>query len=219
MNAEEIARFVRATGPEHSELQSEMAAYADENGFPIIGPEAGGVLRLLARLTGARRVFEFGSGYGYSASWFLRGMPEDGEVILTEFDADELEMARDFFDRAGLSDRATFEEGDAVAIVDDHEGPFDLVLVDHQKHRYAEAFEKVREKVPAGGVIVADNVVSGPIDFDALLTHVEEGAPLDEDDEHTRGIADYLETVRGDPDFETIVLPVSEGIAVSYRVA
>ena len=214
---DDVARFVRATGPDHDEIHEEMVAYAEEQGFPIIGPEAGGVLRLFARLTGAERVFEFGSGYGYSAYWFLQGMAEDGEVVLTEFDADELDMAREFFERAGVTDRAAFEEGDAVAIVDDYDGPFDVVLIDHQKHRYAEAFEKVREKVRVGGVVVADNVMKGPIDFDALLAHVE-GGELGDVNDDTRGIADYLRTTREDEAFETVVLPVGNGIAVSTRV-
>lgn len=216
---DDLARFVRATAPQHDEIQREMVEYAEREGFPIIGPEAGAVLRLFARLTDARHVFEFGSGYGYSAYWFLQGMSEAGEVVLTEFDADELDMARDFFARAGLTDRATFEEGDAVAIVDDYDGPFDLVLVDHQKHRYAEAFEKVREKVAVGGVVVADNVMKGPIDFDALLDFFEgDESALETATDDTHGIADYLETVRADEAFETVVLPVGNGIAVSTRV-
>jgi predicted O-methyltransferase YrrM len=215
---DDLARFVRATAPEHDEIQREMVDYAEREGFPIIGPEAGAVLRLFARLTDAERVFEFGSGYGYSAYWFLQGM-NGGQIVLTEFDADELDMARDFFARAGLTARATFEEGDAVATVDDYDGPFDLVLVDHQKHRYAEAFEKVRDKVAVGGVVVADNVMKGPVDFDALLAYFEgdDNAVADAGDD-TQGIADYLDTVRADDAFETVVLPVGEGIAVSTRV-
>ena len=213
---DDLARFVRTTGPAHDEIQAEMADYADERGFPIVGPEVGGTLRLLARLTDARRVFEFGSGFGYSAYWFLRGM-DGGEVVLTEVDADELAMAREFFERADLTDYATFEEGDAIGIVDDYDGPFDLVLVDNEKHRYVEAFEAVREKVPVGGVVVADNVMAGPVDFETLLAHVD-GDSMDDVDEATRGIADYLDTVRGDEAFETVVLPLGEGIAVSTRV-
>ncbi len=215
---EAIQRFVRVAGPDHDEIQDEMAAYADEHGFPTVGQEVGGVLRLLARLTDAERIFEFGSGYGYSAYWFLKGMDDDGHVILTEFDADELDMARDFFSRAGLTEQATFEHGDAVAIVDDHDGPFDVVLVDHQKSRYAEAFERVRDKVPVGGVVVADNLTS-PADADALLAYLEDGDESVLPDDTTRGIADYLGVVRGDDDFETIVLPVGEGLAVSTRIA
>jgi predicted O-methyltransferase YrrM len=212
---EKTRRLIRAAGPEHDEIQAEMVAYAEEHGFPIIGPESGGVLRLLARLTGAKRIFEFGSGYGYSAYWFLRGAP-DAEIVLTEFDAEELDMARDFFERAGLAERATFENGDAVELVDEYDGPFDVVLVDHQKHRYAEAFEKVREKVAVGGAVVADNVMRGPVDFDEVLAALEEGTTPE--DAETRGIAEYLATVRGDEAFETIVLPVGSGLAVSTRV-
>ncbi|WP_049893450.1 O-methyltransferase [Halogranum rubrum] len=212
-----VARFVRASGPEHDEIQTAMAEHAEERGFPIIGPDAGGFLRLLARLTDARRIFEFGSGFGYSAYWFLQGTAEDGSIVLTEFDADELAMAREFFEQAGLSERATFEEGDAIDIVDDYDGPFDVVLVDNEKHRYVEAFEAVRDNVPVGGVVVADNVMAGPVDFDALLTHVE-GGEMDDADESTRGIAAYLDHVQRDDAFETMVVPLGQGLAVSTRV-
>jgi predicted O-methyltransferase YrrM len=214
---DDLARFVRATGPDHDPIQAEMADYADEHGFPTIGPGPGAVLRLLARLTVAESVFEFGSGYGYSASWFARGM-RDGTVVLTEFDADELDMGREFLGRADYPVEFEFVHGDAVAAVEDYDGPFDLVLIDHQKERYAEAFETVREKVRPGGVVVADNVVAGPIDFPALVEYVDGGTELPDDDAETAGIADYLDTVRAADAFETTVFPVGEGIAVSNRV-
>lgn len=213
----EMARFVRAVGPDHDDVQAEMAAYAREHDFPAVGAEAGGALMLLARLADATRAFEFGSGFGYSAYWFARGMADDGRIVLTEVDRDELEMAREFLDRGGFAERAEFREGDAVAIVDEYEGPFDVVLVDHQKHRYAEAFETVREKVRPGGFVVADNVTHGPIDFDALAAHVVEGSNLPTDDEDTRGIAEYLSTVRAADGFETALLPLGSGLAVSVR--
>jgi len=214
--ADDLRRFMRATAPDHDGIQAEMAAYSEEHGFPIIGPEAGGVLRLLARLTGAERIFEFGSGYGYSAYWFLKGAPE-AEIVLTEIDGDELGMAREFFERAGLTDRATFEEGDAVSIVDGYDGPFDLVLLDHEKSRYAEGFRKVRGTVRPGGVVVADNITHGPIDFEQLLAHVEGGDPPGDDS--TAGVGTYLDVLADEEAFETSVLPVGSGITISVRVA
>lgn len=217
MDLDSLERFVRATGPTHDAVQAEMVAYARENGFPIIGPDAGAVLRLLARLTDAERVFEFGSGYGYSASWFFRGGAD--RVVLTEIDEDELAMAESFLERTGHAERATFELGDAVEVVDDHDGPFDVVLIDHDKERYALGFERVREKVRPGGVVVADNMVRGPADFDALLAYFDGDEPLpDGADDATAGVVDYLETVRADPDFESFVLPVGSGICLSTRV-
>ena len=211
---DDVARFVAAAGPDHDPIQREMADFADEAGFPTVGPGAGAAPRLLARLTDAREVFEFGSGFGYSAYWFARGM-DGGRVVLTEHDADELDMARDFFERADLSADAAFEAGDALDAVERYDGPFDAVLIDHQKTRYVEAFEAVREKVRPGGVVVADNVMWGPVDFDALRRFLEGGdLPADE---RSRGVARYLDAVRDDPAFETLALPVGEGLAVSYR--
>lgn len=213
---DDVQRYLRETGPSHTDLQAEMAEYAAENEFPIIGPDAGGVLRAAAQLRGARRVFEFGSGFGYSATWFLEGMVEDGEVVLTEFDEDEVEMAEQFLARAGLADRAHVEHGDAMEIIESYDGEFDIVLIDHQKHRYADAFEAVCDQVPVGGAVVADNIFWGAVDYRDILPAFESDEPLP-DDQNTRGIAEYLETVRADDAFDTVVLPVGEGLALSTR--
>jgi predicted O-methyltransferase YrrM len=212
----EMLRFVRATTPDPDDTLAEMHEHAEESGFPHVGPEVGATLRLLARLADAERVFEFGSGFGYSAYWFAGALPADGEVVLTEVDADELAMAEEYLAAGGFADRAQFELGDAMETIERYNGPFDAVLIDHQKHRYRDAFEAVREKVPPGGVIVADNAVTaGPIDTEQLLAHFE-GRETGELNESTAGIADYLDAVRADETFETVVLPLGEGIAVSY---
>ena len=214
--SETAQRYLRATGPAHDDIQAEMADFAAEEGFPIIGPDAGGLLRTLAATTQAQRIFEFGSGFGYSAYWFLQGMPNDGEIILTEFDEDELAMAERFFERADLTDRATFEYGDAMDTIETYDGPFDVVLIDHQKERYADAFEAVRDDLSVGSVVVADNVMRGPLDLDDLLAYFESGDPLD--GESAQGIATYLETVRADDQFQTTLLPVGSGLALTTHI-
>ncbi|MGQ3412442.1 O-methyltransferase [Natrinema sp. LN54] len=215
---DEIARFVRAAGPDPDETLIEMDEFAAAEGFPHVGPEVGAFLRFVARLNGAGRVFEFGSGYGYSAYWFAEALPDDGEIVLTEVDEDELELAREYMAAGGYDDVSRYELGDAMATIDRYDGPFDVVLIDHQKERYADAFEAVRSKIPVGGVVVADNAITASVvEFDDLLEWAEGTAPADVN-EHTQGVIDYLETVRADPAFETIMVPLGEGIAVSYRV-
>src|SRR6056297_1293697 len=209
-------QFARTLAPDPDEVIAEMDERADREGFPTVGPAVGAWLRLLARLTDAERVFEFGSGYGYSAYWMAPAVSD--QIVLTEIDADELDSAREYFRRGGYADRAVFEHGDAIDIVDRYDGPFDVVLVDNEKHRYTEAFEAVREKVPVGGVVAADNAVeAGPLDFAdirALLAGEDVAAS-----DASRGIADYLERVRSDPDFETGLLPLGEGVTVTVRIA
>jgi predicted O-methyltransferase YrrM len=210
--------YLQAVGPEPDGVLEEMDEYAEEQNFPHVGPALGGWLQLLARMVDATRVFEFGSGFGYSAYWFARALPDDGEVVLTEIDEDELDMAREHLDRGGFADLARFEHGDAMNVVEAYDGPFDVVLIDHQKHRYADAFEAVREKVAPGGIVVADNVMTGgTIEFEALLRAWHDDEPLASEDEMTTGIDEYLHAVREDPEFETAVLPIGSGLAVSHR--
>jgi predicted O-methyltransferase YrrM len=215
--SEQTERFVRAMVPDRDDVLREMEAHGEETGFPTVGPEVGGFLRLAARMVDAERVFEFGSGFGYSAYWFAEALPDDGEIVLTEHDPDELDEARDFLARGGYADRAVFEDGDALETVERHDGPFDVVLVDCHKEGYPDALDAVRGKVAEGGILVADNAMqSGIQDFETILEIVAGGDP-DGVDDQSRGIADYLVEVRDSDEFETAAIPLGEGLAVSYK--
>lgn len=207
--------FARAIGPSSDSVIETMDEKARREGFPTVGPAVGGWLQTVAELIDAERAFEFGSGFGYSAYWIARGLPPDGEVVLTEIDEDELEAARKFLSRGGFADRAVFEHGDAVDIVEAYEGPFDVVLVDNEKDRYVEAFEAVRPNVAPGGVVAADNVMGGPVEFETVFALVR-GEPVAATDRE-RGIADYLARVGDDDDFSTVLLPLGSGLALSFR--
>lgn len=208
--------FARTVGPGGDDVIAEMDERASETGFPTVGRAVGGWLRQLARLVGARRVFEFGSGFGYSAYWLAGALPADGKIVLTEIDREELADAREYLARGGFDDCAVFEHGDAVEIVRKYDGPFDVVLIDNEKDRYVEAFEGVRGKVASGGVVVADNVMGGPVAFSAVAS-LARGEAADAN-EAERGIADYLARVRDDNGFETTLLPLGSGLTVSLRL-
>jgi predicted O-methyltransferase YrrM len=211
---ETVTALAHELGPARDDILREMDDRAEREGFPTVGPAVGGWLALLARTVDATRIFEFGSGFGYSAYWFARTLPEDGEVVLTEIDAGELADAREYFERAGVADRARFERGDAIETVEAYDGPFDVVLIDNEKERYLEAFEAVRDNVRRGGLVLADNAVtSSTVDADDVLDLL--GGDDLEATEATTGVADYLRHVRNRDDCETALLPLGEGVAVT----
>lgn len=214
---DDVETFAATVGPERDAVLEEMDERAAETAFPTVGPAVGGWLQQFAGLVDARRVFEFGSGFGYSAYWFARGLPTDGEVVLTEVDEAELDDAREYLARGGYADQARFELGDAIETVDGYEAPIDVVLIDNEKDRYVEAFEAVRGKVPVGGMVLADNMTAGPFEFEEIHRLVVEGG--DSDDANASGVADYLARVGSDDDFETTLLALGEGVAVSRRVS
>jgi predicted O-methyltransferase YrrM len=216
--AEDTAEFVRAMAPNLDDVGQELADHNVAEGFPVVGPEVGGTLRLLARLAGAERAFEFGSGMGYSAYWIAPIIPEDGDIVLTDFEAENLEVAREFFDRGGYADRASFEVGDALDTYEEYDGPFEFVLIDNLEAEYLETFELVRNDVPPGGVICADNVMTGPaVQEDLALAALSGDPDWGTMDEYTEGVVEYLLHVRDVEEFETTSFPIGEGLVVSVK--
>ncbi|MXR51650.1 methyltransferase domain-containing protein [Halovenus sp. WSH3] len=210
----EVTDLAGLIGPEPDEIIRAMEDHADDEDFPTVGPAVGAWLSVLARTTDAERIFEFGSGFGYSAYWFARGM-EAGEIVLTEVDADELDQAESYFERAGIADRARFEYGDAIDIVERYDGPFDIVLIDNEKQRYEEALRAVEDKLRPGSLVLADNAITaGVIDREDVIALLR-GEDVPTATEASRGIAAYLEYVRTHDRFETSLLPAGEGVAVS----
>ncbi len=210
--SETTERFLDLARDEPEPLLAEMAAHGDEQSFPTIGPDAGRFLRVLARLTRAERVFEFGSGFGYSGAWFAGALPADGELVLTEYDDDELAEAREFLARGDYDPTVRFEGGDAIETFEAFDGPFDVVLIDHEKHRYVDAFELAREQLSPHGAIVADNMLRGPASADDVVAVL---SGEDAIEESIAGVVDYVEHVRDDPEFDTAFVPLGSGLAVS----
>ena len=211
-----LESYAAMIGPDPDAIISEMDDRASQTGFPTVGRAVGGWLTQLARMVDAHQIFEFGSGFGYSAYWFAQALPSDGRIVLTEIDKDELDDARSYFEQAELTHLAKFEHGDAIEIISSYSGPFDIVLIDNEKERYVDAFRAVREKVRPGGLVVADNITGGPFSLEEVYGTVVNEDPVG--NEAADGIATFLTTVGSDPAFETVLLPLGEGLSISHRV-
>ena len=217
LHDDSVRRLLERFGPPEDDVLRDMAARADRDSFPTVGPEAGRTLALCTRLTGARSVLELGSGFGYSAYWMARALPDDGFVVLTERDRGLLAAARDYFERGGLGAKAVFGHGDAIELAAELDGPFDLVVLDHDTADYERGFAAVRDLVAPGGALVADNVAV----YEDVLTPDGLAATLDgasPPNDRTEAVAGFLQTVLDDPAFEPSLLPVDEGLLVAPRV-
>ena len=191
----------------------EMEAEGERRGFPIVGRTVGVVLEILARSIGARRVFELGSGFGYSAYWFARAVGESGAVHLTEFDESNIVKARDYLGRVGLADRCVFHTGDALEefTAADDGREFDIVFCDIDKHEYPAAFRAARSRIRVGGLWICDNALG--IGAGTILDHPDgrAGQMID-------AIREHDELVSADPDFMATILPIRDGDMVALRI-
>jgi|SRR5579884_1416534 len=123
--------------------------------------ETGRFLNLVARTMGARAMLEIGSSNGLSTIWLaLAAQAQGGTVIGTELIPERAAEANAHLAEAGLGDSARVIAGDARATLATLDGSFDLVFLDAEKDDYVAHFHTVFPLVRAGGLILADNVVS-----------------------------------------------------------
>jgi predicted O-methyltransferase YrrM len=184
-----------------------MEKRAAKEGFPAIGPLVGRTCAVLAKSIRARRVFEVGSGFGYSTFWFARAVGEQGEVVHTETSPDLSIQARSYLARAKLAGRVDFRLGDGVELLARDEETWDVVFIDCEKAQYPDAWECAVPRVKKGGYILADNTLwSGKVADKAVK------------DKATKAIRAYNKAALADAKFLTTILPLRDGLTVSLRV-
>jgi predicted O-methyltransferase YrrM len=189
----------------------EMERLADERGFPIIDRLCGRLLEMLALSIGARRVFELGSGFGYSAYWFSRAVGPDGEIHLTDTDRDNEAQALDFLKRAGLGDPINYHVSDALEALEKTSGQFDIVYCDIDKGDYPKAWSVGRDRVRPGGFYISDNMLwSGRV---AGIFEEEDVRPG-----WTEAIDATNRAIEADPDFRSVIVPLRDGVIAALRV-
>lgn len=173
----------------------------------LSGNLQGQLLRMLCRMIDARSVLEIGTYTGYAAISMAMGMGEDG-VLHTIDVNDELEdFTQEFIRKSGLEKRIVFHVGDALEIIPELKGMFDLVFIDADKREYPEYYRLVFDKVRVGGIIVADDVL-----WDGKV--VTEG---EKTDAQTRGILDFNDMVQADERVENLLLPVRHGLMLMRK--
>jgi predicted O-methyltransferase YrrM len=203
-----LPAFLDGLVPDRPPELAAMEAAAAEEGFPIIGPTAGHFCYLLARLTGAREVFELGSGFGYSTAWFARAVRENGggTVHHSVWDAGLSRRARRHLEALGLADLVTFHVGESIEALAATDGTFDLVFNDIDKAAYPGSLDVIGPRLRSGGLLIVDNLLwSGRI-FDG-----------DDTTAATEGVRELTRRVMSSPDWTASLVPIRDGLLVARR--
>jgi caffeoyl-CoA O-methyltransferase len=203
----DVDLYLRNLYDDGDPVRLEMEEVARERDFPIVGPLVGRSLIVLARAIGARRVFELGSGYGYSALHFARAVGAGGEVHCTELSEDNVSAAERYLTRAGVWPRVTYHREEATAALHRVGGVWDVVYNDIDKSGYPETVELAYAHLRPGGLFITDNVLwSGRV-----LPGQDDGSA------HTAGVKEFTRRLFAHPGFQTFVNPTRDGVAVALR--
>lgn len=190
-------------------LLNRLEERARQSGFPIIGPVAGRFCYQVARMIRARRVFELGSGFGYSTLWFARAVAENGggEVFHTVWDEELSKQAKGYIAESGYDQIVKFTVAEAVKTLEQTEGSFDLIFNDIDKEGYPASIPLIKQKLVVGGALLIDNMLWGGRIFDK-----RDGS------RDTKGVREATRILFGDPDFVSTLLPLRDGLILSVKV-
>ncbi len=192
--------------PQRDAVVAEMEEYATKHDVPIVGPAVARVLQQLALMINARTVFELGSAIGYSTIWWAQAVGEQGQVIYTDGDSKNVERARAYFERAGVSKRVTLYTGDALEVLSEQKQEFDIIFNDVDKDDYPRVLRLVAPRLRRGGLFITDNALwSG---------RVTQKSPSDP---QTKAIVEFNRKLYDSKEFYTTILPIRDGLAVALK--
>jgi predicted O-methyltransferase YrrM len=205
---QQLSAYLESLVPERAPELQRMEAIARETDFPIIGPTAGWFCYLVTRMVGARTVFELGSGYGYSTAWFARAVQENGGGMVHHvvWDEELSGRARTHLGVLGLDAVVQFHVGEAVAALQQHTGPFDLIFNDIDKQDYPKALDVIRQKLKRGGVLITDNALWQGRIFDSTNTTAQ-----------TEGVRELTRRLCTGDEWTTSLVPIRDGLLVALK--
>lgn len=189
-------------------LLDRLEAYGRERDFPIVGRSSGRVLELCARAIGARRVFELGSGFGFSAWFFARAVGPEGRVYCTDRDEHERVAFRELYAEHPLATRIEHHVGDALEVLATTPGEFDCIFIDVMKEDYPRTVEAALPRLRRGGLLLIDNLLWGG----------RAARPVELEDHATAGVVEVTRLLMTDPKLCAMVLPIGDGLGVALKL-
>lgn len=224
--SEETAAYLAEMEPPADDLVREMEAHAERDAIPIASRSVAHLQAILARATDADRILEFGTAIGYSTLHVAR---TGAEVVTMDVDEERIAAAEEYLERGGISAnvvndgssdgrsesdgaRVHIHHGPALEVLDDVEGPFDVVFLDAVKGEYEQYLERTLPMIPTGSLVVVDNLLwSGNVP--AADADVEEGRR-----ESTEALRAFNERFVNHEQLDAVISPLGDGTGIATKV-
>jgi len=176
-----------------------------------ISPEQGQFMQVLLTMLKAKRVLELGTFTGYSALVMALVLPKDGYVLTCDMNNENTEIAKRYWEAAGVSDKIELRLGPALVTLDNllqsGREEFDFAFIDADKANYINYYEKCLKLIRKGGVIAIDNVLwSGKVAEEAI------------DDKQTLAIHQLNQHIHQDMRVNAAIVPIGDGLTIVVKL-
>ena len=192
MNKEELEKIKQKALEEH---------------IPIIMDDTLEVVDRILKEVQPKRILEIGTAVGYSAMCFSEYLQGDGKIDTIERDEERIAEAKVNIKNVGVEDKINMHEGDAVEILPTLNEKYDVVFIDAAKGKYPFFLKEALRMIKPTGVILADNILYKGYVMSDYNKHKQRTA--------VRNLREYIKEVTENPNIETEILEVGDGLAVS----
>lgn len=182
-----------------------------EMGVMQVSADQAQFMALLVKLINARRVIEVGTFTGYSALALAQALPGDGRLIACDVSKEWTDIARRYWQQAGVADRIELRLAPAMETLDGliaghYTEGFDFVFIDADKQNLRNYYERCLRLVRPGGLVTIDNVLWGGSVADP-----------DNDKDDTLAIRDFNHFVHQDPRVDISLVPIGDGLTLARK--
>ncbi len=178
-----------------------------ENHIPIIMDDTLEVIGKYLKQEKPKRILEIGTAVGYSAICFTEFLSEEGTIDTIERDEERIHEAKTNIKNTEVKDKINIYEGDAVEILPTLNKKYDVVFIDAAKGKYPFFLKEAIRMIKPKGIIFADNILYKGYVMSDYNKHKQRTA--------VRNLREYIKEVSENPNLETEILEVGDGLAVS----
>ncbi len=209
---ERISTFINSFDTGNTPFLNELEQFAIETNVPVIRPQMQSFLKLLLAMKQPKQILEVGTAIGFSALLMCEYGPADCRITTIEKYEKRIPIAKENFRKAGREKQITLLEGDAAALLQELQGPYDFIFMDAAKGQYIHFLPHILRLMPMGGLLVSDNVLQDGDVLESRYAVTRRDRTI-----HSR-MREYLYELKHNEQLQTDILPVGDGVTVSVRV-
>ena len=205
-----IMEYVINNSEDEPELLKELAKETYQKILQprmLSGHPQGRILSLLSKIIRPKRILEVGTYTGYGTICLAEGLTDDGKIITIDKNEEIIDFQNKYFEKSGYREKIIQLNGEALDIIETLSDKFDIVFLDADKENYIEYYKSISNKLVKGGILISDNVLwSGKV--------LEETS----NDLETDILKRFNRLLKNDKKFETIIIPIRDGVSISRLI-
>jgi len=173
----------------------------------LSGHIQGRFLSFISKIKSPDKILEIGTYTGYSTICLAEGLSKNGKIDTIDKNEELIKIQNKYFEESGYRNKIIQHTGNALDILKNLNGKYDIIFIDADKENYINYFNKVSNKLSKNGIIISDNVLWS-------------GKVLDSNqmDEETSTLVQFNKIINNDKRFKSIILPIRDGISISRLV-